>query len=135
MQLPSWMRSVRGAAPAYPKRARSATRISDRRRGALQLGEDSLLHLAAVLLAVVEAVARADELHPCGPVIAALLDAHGDQRAGKRRGLHPLLLDHGRAAQAVAEVVAQHLDGDLRAGAEVPQRLSARIHGHGQSLG
>src|SRR5436309_12712662 len=122
MQLQSWMRSVRNprAAPAYPKRPERAIRSS---AGGLQLGEDGLLHLAAVLLAVMEAVARSDELHSGRPVIAALLDAHGDQRAGKRSGLHPLLLDHGRAAQAVAQVVAQHLDGDLRAGPEVPQRL------------
>src|SRR5262249_50481228 len=68
---------TRRDAPAYPKRARSATRISDRRRRPLQLGEDGLLHLATVLFAVVEAVARSDELHPRGPVIAALLDPHG----------------------------------------------------------
>src|SRR5207245_9198138 len=98
--------------PIAPRRTRSARR-SDGRRRTLQLVEHRLLECGAVLLAGLIAVAGADELHAGSAMVAALLDAHGDQRAGERRGLHLLLPDHRHAAPAVPEIVGQHLDGAL----------------------
>src|ERR1700676_4014368 len=57
----------------------------DRGRHAAQFGEHVILDAGAVLLAGVEAVARADELDAGGAMVSALLEAQRDQRARKRR--------------------------------------------------
>src|SRR5438105_57868 len=103
-------------------------------RRTFQLGENGLLHAPAVLLLGVKRVARPLELDACNRVIAYVLDADGHQCAGERRRLHQLLFHHRRASQPIADVVAEHLDGDLGVRAEVPHRPPANVHRERQRL-